>query len=286
MDDVSPAKLLPIVGQEARCILIWIVSAASIQVLVSILIHVSSYAYPLKSWSSIAEPLGKWWHEFLVVVPSVIAGCLLRIVPRQVVSDTAPGFIYASAWVLLGIKHRMGSLPHIPSRICEFMLGRLSLVECSVVVAVQFVCTLSTVKVLRFLITSNAISTRLVLTPIEYTNRAVGDGNPWLVDYFVEVLVNTFFTVALQVVPTLLTLNGCPQWLTLFFVYPLYSVGVDRTGQGSTLSPSILFALGSTATRQKTYHALFRCIPQLLGGLLAGRIMMGYFPDENKPKRS
>lgn len=175
----------------------------------------------------------------------------------------------------------MGYLPHIPSRVCESVLGRLSPMECFVVVAVQFICTLSTVKVLRFLITSNAISTRLVLTPIEYTSRAVGDGNPWLVDYFVEVLVNTIFTVALQVVPVLLRLNRCPQWLTLMFVYPLYTMGVDRAGKASTLSPSILFALGST-TRQKTFHALFRCIPQLLGGLLAGRIMLAYFPDEDQ----
>lgn len=104
-------------------------------------------------------------------------------------------------------------------------------------------------------------------------------------DYFVELLINTLFIVSLQVVPVLLRLNHCPQWLTLVFVYPLYTTGVDRAGQGSTLSPSILFALGSMTSRQKTLHALFRCIPQLLAGVLAGNIMVACFPDESNNNR-
>ena len=96
---IIPAKLLPLISQEARSVSVWLVSAGFIQVVVSILIRMASYAYPLKSWShSIAEPFSAWWHESVMVVPSVIAGCLLRVVPHQVVSDTAPGFIYASAW--------------------------------------------------------------------------------------------------------------------------------------------------------------------------------------------
>ena len=97
---LNKAQLMPMILQEARCVSVWLVSAGFIQVVVSILIRVASYAYPLKSWSPAneAEPFATWWIEWIVVLPSVICGCLLRIVPTQVVSNTAPGFIYASAW--------------------------------------------------------------------------------------------------------------------------------------------------------------------------------------------
>lgn len=132
MYSVDKAKLMPKILQEARCVSVWLVLSGFIQVVVSILMRVASYAYPLKSLSpsNAAEPFCVWWIEWIMVLPSVISGCLLRIVPTQVVSNTAPGFIYASAWLLLGIKNRIGAVPHIPSRICEAVLGRLRYVVC------------------------------------------------------------------------------------------------------------------------------------------------------------
>ena len=93
----DPSQILPVIGREARAVSVHVVGAASIQVIVSLLIRVASYAYPLNSMNS-ASVSAFWWQEWIMVVPSVLAGCLLRIVPPQVVNDTAPGFIFVSAW--------------------------------------------------------------------------------------------------------------------------------------------------------------------------------------------
>ncbi|CAB9518848.1 expressed unknown protein [Seminavis robusta] len=275
--DVNPSELLPLISQESRCVSAWVVTATSIQVIVSILIRVASYAYPVTSASS-PRASHNWLWDGLAVGPSVIAGVLLRLVPPQVITQEAPGFIYASAWILLAIKDRMGGVvPHVPTRICEAALGRLSVMECLILVAVQFACTASTVTVIRYCFLSK-FDDGLALYMPEYTSRAVGDGHPWIVDYFHEMLVTTLFTVALQVVPVLLKLNRGPVWLALLFVYPLYTYGVDSGGHGSTLSPSILLALSSSSS----FYQMGRCLPQMLGGLLAGRIMCSYFPDDDK----
>lgn len=99
-ESILDPRLVPMIKQEARCVSVWLVLSGFIQVVVSILIRVASYAYPHKSWppGTAAEPFATWWVEWIVVLPSVVSGCLLRFVPTQVVSNTAPGFIYASAW--------------------------------------------------------------------------------------------------------------------------------------------------------------------------------------------
>lgn len=100
-------------------------------------------------------------------------------------------------------------------------------------------------------------------------------------DGFHELFVTTIFTVALQVVPVLLRMNRVPVWVTLLLVYPLYTYGVDSAGRASTLSPSILFTLGSA--KQNVLHCFVcRCLAQMLGGVLAGQIMLVYFPDDDK----
>jgi hypothetical protein len=98
-------------------------------------------------------------------------------------------------------------------------------------------------------------------------------------DGFRELFVTTIFTVAVQVVPVLLRLNRGPVWLTLLLVYPLYTYGVDSAGRASTLSPSILLAL---AKQSVVRSLLSRCFAQMLGGVLAGQIMLVYFPDDDK----
>jgi hypothetical protein len=101
--DVNPPKLLAMISQESRCVSAWVVSCATIQVIVSILVKVASYAYSVlpagvaSSSSSNVNVVASKWDGF-VVGPSVIAGCLLRLVPSQVITQEAPGFIYASAW--------------------------------------------------------------------------------------------------------------------------------------------------------------------------------------------
>lgn len=93
--DVNPSKLLAMISQESRCVSAWVVTCATIQVTVSILVKVASYAYPVLPGMA-SNVAGKW--DGFVVGPSVIAGCLLRLVPSRVITQEAPGFIYASAW--------------------------------------------------------------------------------------------------------------------------------------------------------------------------------------------
>jgi hypothetical protein len=56
-----------------------------------------------------------------------------------------------------------------------------SVVECIVLVGVQFACTFSTVTVVRFCFLSKLGDTSMALSAMEYTSRAIGDGHPWIV---------------------------------------------------------------------------------------------------------
>ena len=97
LEGIDASKALPIISQESRCVSAWVVTAAIIQTIVSILISVASYAYPVSKQHPL-PPNGSYLWDGLFTGPSIVAGCLLRLVPRQVVTREAPGFIYASAW--------------------------------------------------------------------------------------------------------------------------------------------------------------------------------------------
>lgn len=65
-------------------------------------------------------------------------------------------------------------MPNIPLRICEMVLGRLSLRELVIITPIHFVCALSSVMMLRLLLPESLSS--LAISPIIYS-----DDNPWMV---------------------------------------------------------------------------------------------------------
>lgn len=115
-DPVAAAStLLSIATREAQCVAAWIIGVVVLQLGISILMSLASYAYPLsivggsdntndsnhtedqENSSRFGSRMVAWWR-FLMVGPSILAGCLLRFIPPQVISNQYPGFIYSSAW--------------------------------------------------------------------------------------------------------------------------------------------------------------------------------------------
>lgn len=99
---------------------------------------------------------------------------ILALFPQGVGQDMAPGFLFASAWLLFVVRDKFGPVPNIPIRICETIMGRMSLRELCVVVPIHFVCTLSTFRIVKLLLPSDVAS--LALAPIVYSHD-----NPWFV---------------------------------------------------------------------------------------------------------
>jgi hypothetical protein len=95
---------------------------------------------------------------------------------------------------------------------------------------------------------------------------------------FCQVLVTALFSVALLVLPVLLKLNYLPNWLLVFLVMPLYQYSVDAAGMGDCLSPNVLVSLSILG--EQALPATFRLFGSILGGLVGGRIMLTYFPDD------
>jgi hypothetical protein len=93
-----------------------------------------------------------------------------------------------------------------------------------------------------------------------------------------EVLITTAFTIALLVLPVLFQLNDLPRWSVICLFYPLFNYAVDGTGTASTFSPNVVLALSLLGRRP--IPTGFRMVGSLLGGLVGGKLMQLYFPDE------
>jgi hypothetical protein len=89
------------------------------------------------------------------------------------VQGAAPGFIYASPWILMTTRNIFGSFPNLPLRIAEGVLGRLSSQQLAVLVVLHFACAVSTSFMLRYLTLADAYP--LAFSLIEYS-----DNSPWL----------------------------------------------------------------------------------------------------------
>jgi len=157
------------------------------------------------------------------------------------------------------------------------MIGRISVRELLlVVIPVHFLCTLSTMMVLEFLLSNGASS--LAFDPVVYSNK-----NLWIIDFFREIFVTCAFTVAMLVLPELFALNNVPRWIICLFLYPLFNFSVDAKSMGSTFGPNVLSAL--TALRQGsaclyTGQSGARFFGSLCGGVIGGQVMRKYFPDD------
>jgi hypothetical protein len=93
-------------------------------------------------------------------------------------------------------------------------------------------------------------------------------------------LITAAFTIALLVLPALFQLNYLPRWSVICLFYPLFNYAVDGTGTASSFSPNVVLALSLLGHRP--IPTGFRMVGSLLGGLVGGKLMQLYFPDDDE----
>ena len=68
--------------------------------------------------------------------------------------------------------------------------------------------------------------------------------------------------------------------MTTFSLYPIFNFAVDHVGMASSFTPNVLLALGMLSSSSSSFiPAVYRLSASILGGLLGGKIMQRYFPD-------
>lgn len=103
---LASERWLPLVLQEARCVATLVAGTAVLQCSIALLLRLASFAYPLALDDASSKVImmpqkdSAWW-KCIFTIPSIIAGCLIRVIPNQVISNNFPGFLYASAWYVL-----------------------------------------------------------------------------------------------------------------------------------------------------------------------------------------
>jgi hypothetical protein len=172
------SSILNLLLQEARAVSLWSFSSTLIRLFFALLALLANYRDSKdanKIWlMQKLQPVSDDTHEWFLIA-SVVAGWILCLLPSKVALQQAPGFSFASPWLLFWVRDKTGVIPNVPTRACEYMLGRLRLVELVIVLPVHLVCIVSTSVVLQRILPEQLAS--LALGPIEYAN----DGNPWIV---------------------------------------------------------------------------------------------------------
>ena len=101
-----------------------------------------------------------------------------------------------------------------------------------------------------------------------------------------EIFVTASFTVALHTLPFLLRLNKLPGWLLLWLFFPMFTYGVDKLETASAFAPNILMTL-NLLSHAPNVLPLRQISCSFIGGLVGGKIMQVYFPDDDfKAKRA
>jgi hypothetical protein len=102
-------------------------------------------------------------------------------------------------------------------------------------------------------------------------------------DMFLQVLVNAAYTVSILVLPVLLKLNYLPRWVMMFCLYPLYNFPVNKSGMGDAFSPNVVWTFNILASIPLRMNRSI--LGSVLGGMIGGRFMNVYFPDDNRAGR-
>jgi len=199
-----------------------------------------------------------------------IAGLILNFLPGRIAQGMAPGFIFASCWILFPLRDRFGPIPNLPTRISEMVLGRLTPRDLGIIIPVHFLASLVAAVILRLFLPLHLVA------PVVYSEDSL-----WLVDLTREILVNAAFSVSVLAGTEFLSLNKIPRSFLPLFLLPLYLYGVDADGRASTFGPNVLYALrcvtvkGDLPIRQSSHF-----LGPLIGGVLGGKIMALFFPDD------
>lgn len=211
---------------------------------------------------------------------TALAGPLLALLPSKAARGASPGFAFAAPLVLRRVRQGPGVLspPNIPCRVAETLVGRLTPRELAVVIPVHFLGAIAGAALAKVLLPSAYGLSNHAVDPIIYS-----EGHAWLYDLAKEVVVNAFFTVIVLVLPQLLRLNRlpCPGLLTLLALYPLFNAAVGASGTASAFGPDVVYALRCVTRREEVPIGQSQhMIGPILGGVVGGKIMTWFFPDE------
>ena len=87
-----------------------------------------------------------------------------------------------------------------------------------------------------------------------------------------------------MVLPVLFRLNYVPRWMTTFAMYPVFNFAVDGSGMASSFTPNVALSLGMLESQPLAPS--YRIASSVLGGIVGGKIMQHYFPDDDPHRTS
>lgn len=249
--------------KEWVSVFFWILSVTSLSIVVQRLVEQSLMR---DQWSK---------ENDLRLGLAILSDWILCLFPTAVKDNLAPGFLISNGVILLSIHRLSGSCPSLICRICDWQMGRLQTTGMLSAFFVHTAGAATLVILLKWALPWEMLKTLFLLSD----NRL-----PFcscLSNFVKEVIVSTVFPVIYYVAPTLLTLNRSPAWLFVFLLYPLYTYSINNnTGGGSLLSPCITLLVC-----MYTGRGWWRIAAQFIGGMIGGRIMCTYFPDDPKARR-
>lgn len=202
------------------------------------------------------------------------ARILLYFLPKKAPAGFAPGFIFASTWIIFPIQDYFGPIPNLPTRISETVLGRVSYRELALIIPIHFLAARLGVISIRLVAPERVAST--LTDPIIYV-----EDDLWLIDLIREIIINAAFTVSILAAPEILKLNKIPRALLLLFILPLYLYSVDSVNTSSSFGPDVLYALRCESVNDDlSLRHSPHVIGPLIGGFFGGKILSVFFPDE------
>lgn len=275
--------------RETKAVLVWTLTSCALSLFLSLLDELSSLQEDLLSSTGTGEPDRTYfcwrpsphsncWKSVAIIrvflaLLSILAGCFLRLLPCI---KSSVGFSFASTWILYPIRDNFGPIPNLSCRICETVMGRISIRELAIIFPIHFFVPTFGVYALRVILPKALEG--YAIDPITYS-----ESNPWLVDFLREIFITTLFVVGLLIIPALLQINGIKRGYALLALYPLYSFSVDANLTGSVFSPNMLYALRFVNKYEEVPFAQWsHVLGPMIGGIIAGRIMRSTFPDEKQ----
>lgn len=254
--------------KEWFSVFLWMLSVLSLSIVVQRLVEQSGMR---EQWSK---------ENDLRLGLAILSDYILHLFPSLVKQHLAPGFFISNGVILLSIHRLSGSCPSLICRICDWQMGRLQFRGMLYAILVHSAGAAALLILLKMALPVDMVKTLLLISSGEDDDDVGQERSPFcscLRDFVKETIVSTLFPVLYFVVPTLLTLNRCPAWIFVFLLYPLYTYVTNVNGGGSVFSPSVTLIVCMYAER-----GWWRIAAQCLGGVLSGRIMCTYFPDDPK----
>lgn len=167
--------------QEARSVSGWMAASTLLRISVVIMVQLIPYRVDCSKNECNSE-----LPESVMTGLSIVSGYIVGgACPSKVAKEDAPGFFYASAWILMVMSDIFGCLPSLPLRIAESVLGRIGPRESILLLPLHFACVISTCLVLQHVLPESLHT--LGFEPIEYSHE-----DPWVLVRITSLSVELF----------------------------------------------------------------------------------------------